>query len=211
MDTSYKLNIEKFPTYIQVADINVNDTRLMNIAYQIIALKLSEFISNSTIPYEITFENNLLKIETYIDRDNSSYITANNLLTYSNFEYFTRTKIYKNFKTQFDNMVFLDSILSFNRSLDDWGFIVKNNRFKFAPYQLKVDNKNTIKFGDYDKFKIYQDKVRFERLDILKNIILKFKVDKDIDINLHQSEYVKNLLFNRAMLIIYNIKYLGDI
>lgn len=211
MDISYKLNIEKFPTYIQLADINVNDTRLMNIAYQIIALKLSEFISNSTIPYEISFENNLLKLETYIDRDNSSYITANNLLTYPNFEYFTRTKIYKNFKNQFDNMVFLDSILSFNRSLDEWGFIVKNNRFKFAPYQLKVDNKNTIKFDDYDKFKIYQDKVRFEKLDILKDIILKFKVDKDIDINLHQSEYVKNLLFNRAMLIIYNIKYLGDI
>lgn len=55
MDTSYKLNIEKFPTYIQVADINVNDTKLMNVAYQIIALKLSEFISNSTTPFKFKY------------------------------------------------------------------------------------------------------------------------------------------------------------
>lgn len=209
---SYKLFIEKLPTTIQVADINNPDETLINITYQVLALQISNFIKNNTIPFDIKFDNNFIKFETYIDRDNSSYITANNLLTYSNFEYFLKTKVYKNFKDEFDNMIFLDSILNYDRSLNDWGFIVKGNSFKFFPYQINsIQNKHKIYFDDFDKYKLYQNNIVNERISIIKDIILKFKPLNYLSKDLYNTAYVKSLLDNRAFIIMYMFKNIGGL
>ena len=61
---SYKTKIEKFPTFIRVADINDYSINLLYLPYELLALKLSEFINNPTVNYNLTYEDNLIKLET---------------------------------------------------------------------------------------------------------------------------------------------------
>lgn len=61
---SYKTKIEKFPTFIRVADINDYSINLLYLSYELLALKISNLISNSTVDYNLTYEDNLIKLET---------------------------------------------------------------------------------------------------------------------------------------------------
>lgn len=61
---SYKTKIEKFPTFIRVTDINDYSINLLYLPYELLALKISNLISNSTVDYNLTYEDNLIKLET---------------------------------------------------------------------------------------------------------------------------------------------------
>ena len=209
---SYKTKIEKFPTFIRVADINNYSINLLYLPYELLALKLSEFINNPTVNYNLTYEDsNLIKLETYTD--NYNFISARNLLTYPYFDYFRKTKVYENFKTSFDKMVLLDALLTYKRPLEKWGFIVRGNSFKFAPYQFIMPN--TIENDEFNTderlVNYYINGIKVQYKDKLQDIIENFNPINELDEKLLNSNYKNEIISSTKMIKDTAIKFLNEI